>query len=415
MNIKPTSIATSAAQVSPEWRSYWNGLQFGTIFDGSRPYNFVGNTYGDISQGGTMGVVTEMGPGYNNIEVSGDAFAYFPYQSRYQLSGDVDWGVFCALDFDSIDTNSGTEAHYVSNDDNTQGSWALYQTAGNVKFSYRAPTTEFRYLNFTNSAPSSGSINFYIRRRIGGKYEIWRNGILIDESINTEVPVLKSSGVLGIGGGGGNLNKDQRNVMGTYLSVYIWKGVAPENSVMLNQDPFGPIRQANRLFLPDLPRSFGSVVVPSDTQRQPITIESSGPTDINISEPPERVINGGFDTDSDWTKETGWTISGGVASQSGGNALSSLYNTISGNIVEGKTYRVTFTVVSITSGQVRVELGGGQAASRGTWRTAAGTYTEILTASSTSYAVKSGDTGNEFTGTVDNVSIKEVDVFTITP
>ena len=203
---------------------------------------------------------------------------------------------------------------------------------------------------------------------------------------------------------------------GQIAMAHVGAGHVPESVFdNLAGDPFGPFRQANRLFLPDLPRSFGSVVVPSDTQRQPITIESSGPTDINISEPPERVINGGFDTDSDWTKETGWTISGGVASQSGGNALSSLYNTISGNIVEGKTYRVTFTVVSITSGQVRVELGGGQAASRGTWRTAAGTYTEILTASQTSYAVKSGDTGNEFTGTVDNVSIKEVDVFTITP
>ena len=284
MNLKPTSIATSAAQVSPEWRSYWNGLQFGTIFDGSRPYNFVGNTYGDISQGGTMGVMTELGPGYNNIELGGDALAYFPYESRYQLSGDVDWGVFCALDYDSIDTNLNDEAHIVSTNDNTQGSWALYHTNGSIKFSYRAPTTEFQYLNFSGATPSSGSINYYMRRRIGGRYEIWRNGILIDELTNTEVPVLRSSGVLGIGGGGGNLLKDLRNFMGTYLAVYIWKGVAPENSVMLNQDPFGPVRQANRLFLPDLPRSFGSVVVPSDTQRQPITVESSGQTDINISQ-----------------------------------------------------------------------------------------------------------------------------------
>jgi len=56
----------------------------------------------------------------------------------------------------------------------------------------------------------------------------------------------------------------------------------------------------------------------------------------------ELVTNGAFDTDTDWTKGTGWTISGGVAAHSqaaGGGALS---QTLS--LVVGKTYVISATI-----------------------------------------------------------------------
>ena len=42
----------------------------------------------------------------------------------------------------------------------------------------------------------------------------------------------------------------------------------------------------------------------------------------------ELVTNGSFATDSDWTKETGWTISGGTANFSGGTGNRSIYQAV---------------------------------------------------------------------------------------
>ena len=74
----------------------------------------------------------------------------------------------------------------------------------------------------------------------------------------------------------------------------------------------------------------------------------------------ELVTNGTFDTDSDWTKETGWTISGGKASYNGSAATSALYQNISA--VSGTTYRVSFRVVNYVSGSVIAHLSNGSSA-----------------------------------------------------
>jgi len=55
---------------------------------------------------------------------------------------------------------------------------------------------------------------------------------------------------------------------------------------------------------------------------------------------PEIVLNGGFTTDSDWTKGTGWTISGGVAVHSEAAGAGRLTQLID-NLVIGKTYTMT--------------------------------------------------------------------------
>ena len=61
---------------------------------------------------------------------------------------------------------------------------------------------------------------------------------------------------------------------------------------------------------------------------------------------PELVDNGGFDTDTDWTKGTGWTINTttGKAVHSGSAGY------LSQNILtEGKVYQITFDIVSLTN------------------------------------------------------------------
>ena len=63
---------------------------------------------------------------------------------------------------------------------------------------------------------------------------------------------------------------------------------------------------------------------------------------------PELVTNGSFDTDSDWTKGSGWTISGGKATKSGSDLA---YLTQSSLVsVVGKTYKVTASITNVTAG-----------------------------------------------------------------
>lgn len=61
----------------------------------------------------------------------------------------------------------------------------------------------------------------------------------------------------------------------------------------------------------------------------------------------EEVTNGGFDTDSDWTKGSGWTISGGAASFDAGTGAELIQTGFS--FLAGTTYQIEFDMVQ-TSG-----------------------------------------------------------------
>lgn len=117
------------------------------------------------------------------------------------------------------------------------------------------------------------------------------------------------------------------------------------------------------------------------------------------------MINGTFDDDSEWTPENAhsgqWTISGGQAScNDDSNAI--LFHTW--QPIPGKTYQVTFEMLSRTSGQTRPRLGN----AFGTMRNAAGTYTETITAvDDTIFSFEASFTLG-FTGAIDNVSVRQV-------
>ncbi|MBU4512065.1 LamG domain-containing protein, partial [Patescibacteria group bacterium] len=59
------------------------------------------------------------------------------------------------------------------------------------------------------------------------------------------------------------------------------------------------------------------------------------------------VTNGGFDTDTSWTKDSNWTISGGVATANGSNS-NSIYQPV--GLQAGKTYRYSFNYVKSSGG-----------------------------------------------------------------
>ena len=114
------------------------------------------------------------------------------------------------------------------------------------------------------------------------------------------------------------------------------------------------------------------------------------------------VTNGDFATDSDWTKGTGWSISGGTA-----NAISQggFVNLQQGNVVQsGKIYEVTFTISNYVTGQAQALVGGLSAVGDGTSRSGNGTYTEYITSDGTTFYIR----GRSFTGSIDNVSVQEV-------
>ena len=117
----------------------------------------------------------------------------------------------------------------------------------------------------------------------------------------------------------------------------------------------------------------------------------------------ELVTNGTFDTDSNWVKGTGWTISGGVASYDGSSGTQPIKQ---GGIAQsGKIYKVNLNVVSNEgSGSNTIFLGGEVLNSS---HLQAGSYTFFVTTSTTGDLNIFGRSGENFV--IDNISVVEVD------
>lgn len=120
---------------------------------------------------------------------------------------------------------------------------------------------------------------------------------------------------------------------------------------------------------------------------------------------PELIANGGFDSDTVWTKLAGTTISGGTANFDGTKTGSLMYQLPTGGVKAWVEYEVTYTILNYGSGSVQASVGGYVL---GTTRNANGTYTEKIKvlADTSNYLYFSSPAG--FVGSIDNVSIKEV-------
>lgn len=106
-----------------------------------------------------------------------------------------------------------------------------------------------------------------------------------------------------------------------------------------------------------------------------------------------------------WTEsDSGWTISGNVASHTGAGLLDAMYQP--SVLTVGHKYRIVYTVSAYTSGRVRFVMGD----SVGTWRTSASTFTEYQEAASTSFTFQA-DTSSAtgFVGSLDNLYVYDVD------
>lgn len=127
------------------------------------------------------------------------------------------------------------------------------------------------------------------------------------------------------------------------------------------------------------------------------TVDGSGYLQANPTLGSELAVNGGFDSDTVWTKGSGWTITGGKAV---GTAATGV---LTQSIVSASgLYRLSFDISTYTSGGVRVNNGGAQG------------YPLSSVGSHDSSTIGAGSTlaglgvNTNFTGTVDNISVKQI-------
>ena len=128
-------------------------------------------------------------------------------------------------------------------------------------------------------------------------------------------------------------------------------------------------------------------------------------SDLKESLSAELVTNGDFTVATGWTVGTGWSVGSGVLQ--GSAATANTYSNAVGGLTKGRTYSITFTISNYVAGTASINLGGYDETSG---RSANGTYTEVLNIATT-FA-----TNNliyirglaSFTGSIDNVSVREV-------
>lgn len=125
---------------------------------------------------------------------------------------------------------------------------------------------------------------------------------------------------------------------------------------------------------------------------------------------PELVTNGEFTSSASWTAGTGWSIGSGVATATAGSA-SDLSQDLTGIISGGVAYAITFTVTRSAGGfQFRVHSEASASdITFGETIEKSGTYTRRFIAPANPTLIKFAKDAT-FAGTIDNVSIKVLDV-----
>ena len=116
----------------------------------------------------------------------------------------------------------------------------------------------------------------------------------------------------------------------------------------------------------------------------------------------EKVVNGDFATDTDWTKGTGWTISGGIATLDGTQVGGSTLSSTNMSVTVGKTYKVTVNVSATSSGFRLYDTLGVVS-----YGLVLGENVHYRTVASSTYTILPLGLAGA-TGSIDNVSVKEV-------
>ena len=125
--------------------------------------------------------------------------------------------------------------------------------------------------------------------------------------------------------------------------------------------------------------------------------------------------NPNFDSTANWTADGNWSIAGGKATHTGGNAgVENLYQTVNTDLA--KEYNVTFTITDYTAGDIRVFIGTTDPSTR---IKGVGTHTVTVDADNNNpqilyiQASDTGDPDGAFVGSIDNVRIEQITEFAI--
>ena len=120
------------------------------------------------------------------------------------------------------------------------------------------------------------------------------------------------------------------------------------------------------------------------------------------------VVNGGFDTDTVWTKGANWTISDGAARMVTGSS-SEISQVSPVTLSVGDVVKVTFTITARTTGFVYILVAGNLTNNNLTGFNTAGTYTRYVTISSVTNQTVGFNASNGPSGiAIDNVSFRKV-------
>jgi hypothetical protein len=126
---------------------------------------------------------------------------------------------------------------------------------------------------------------------------------------------------------------------------------------------------------------------------------------------PELVTNGTFDSDSDWTKGTGWTIGSGVASSDGTQVANSFLE-IDVAVKAGEVYVLSVDLLSRSSGSVGLSWAGASLTGVTPYvaYTAAGKMERVFSGVSDGTATVRIAADASFIGSIDNASFKQSSV-----
>ena len=119
----------------------------------------------------------------------------------------------------------------------------------------------------------------------------------------------------------------------------------------------------------------------------------------------ELVVNGGFDTDTDWVKGTGWTIANDIATCDGSQITDSGFYQL-GVFISGGNYTLTFDITS-NGEPFKFWVNGSQNIFSEVFTDGTKTFNFTATTSGSAYF----EATSNFIGTLDNISVKEISQF----
>ena len=149
-------------------------------------------------------------------------------------------------------------------------------------------------------------------------------------------------------------------------------------------------------------RAAETLTVPAANLPWPTPVETTGT---------ELVTNGTFATDTDWTLDAASSITGGelVSTKTNAGVIASQ----SVSFVAGKVYLVTFDFTNPNNRILVPRFSGGTTASLPATTASAGSYSNYITANAGNNTFQWNTAGTGFQGTIDNISVKEVNPLSV--